>query len=93
MIELFKYTHHMYDMDRPTFPLNAARETRGNTLKLMKTKSRLDLRANFFSQRVVATWNGLPESVVTAPTVNTFKNRLDQYWKDHPSVYNPQCYN
>ncbi|KAK3795981.1 hypothetical protein RRG08_042974 [Elysia crispata] len=33
----------------------------------------------------------LPESVVTAPTVNCFKNRLDKHWENHPSLYNPQC--
>ena len=52
--------------------------TRGHELKLYTKRSRLELRKNFFSQRVVTHWNKLPESVVTAETVNTFKNRLDR---------------
>jgi len=52
--------------------------TRGHELKLYTRRSRLELRKNFFSQRVVTHWNKLPESVVMAETVNTFKNRLDR---------------
>ena len=32
--------------------------------------------------RVVNTWNSLPELVVTTPSVNTFKGRLDAHWDD-----------
>jgi len=49
--------------------------TRGHELKLY-TRSRSELK-NFFSQRVIAHWNKLQESVM-AKTVNTFKNRLDR---------------
>lgn len=37
-----------------------------------------DVRKNFFSMRVVNWRNSLPLSIVTAPTVNAFKNRLDR---------------
>jgi len=30
---------------------------------------------------VVPHWNSLPEYVVTAPSTNTFKNRLDKHWQ------------
>ena len=36
---------------------------------------------NFFSQRVISSWNSLPQHVVDATSVNTFKNRLDAHWK------------
>ncbi|KAK3766990.1 hypothetical protein RRG08_058905 [Elysia crispata] len=44
-------------------------------------------------KRVVSGWNSLPESVVSAPSVNAFKNRLDAHWATHPAIYNPECYN
>lgn len=56
--------------------------TRGNSLKLDKPRSRLNLRQNFFSQRVVNAWNRLPEKVISCDTVNGFKNTIDRYLKE-----------
>ena len=33
-------------------------------------------------------WNNLPALVVESDTINTFKNRLDNHWEDHPLRYN-----
>lgn len=56
--------------------------TRGHHLKLQKRRSAHQARLNFFSNRVVTSWNSLPEEVVSATTTNGFKNRLDRYWAD-----------
>ena len=45
--------------------------------KFVKNRSRLNVRAHFFSQRVVNDWNKLPTDVVNADSVNSFINRLD----------------
>ena len=55
---------------------------RGHTMELVVSRPRLDIRKYSFSHRVVAEWNRLPEHIVTAPSVNTFKNRLDEHWRD-----------
>ncbi|KAF2347979.1 hypothetical protein FHG87_021265 [Trinorchestia longiramus] len=39
-----------------------------------------------FPVKIPATWNQLPENIVSAGTVNTFKNRLDKYWIKNPPV-------
>ena len=54
--------------------------TRGHHLKLVKKRAIHQARMKFFSHRVVTHWNRLPEEVVSAPTTNSFKNRLDRYW-------------
>ena len=50
---------------------------RGHCYKLATRRSRLEVRRNFFSQRVVGPWNQVPTHIVTAPTVDAFKNRYD----------------
>ena len=59
-----------------------AHNLRGHSMKISVKRSRLNVRKFFFSQRVVSQWNSLPETVVIAPSTNTFKNRLDKYWTD-----------
>src|SRR5664279_583215 len=55
--------------------------TRGHSLKLYVPRSLTTTRQHFFSVRVVVDWNDLPQHVVDASTVNSFKNRLDKHWK------------
>ena len=56
-------------------------ELRGHSLKLYKKSSRLDIRKYFFSQRIVDYWNKLPDDVVSAATISSFKTKLD-IWMD-----------
>jgi len=55
---------------------------RGHDMKLFIQRARLHVRKYFFSHRVVPHWNSLPQHVVNAPSVNSFKSRLDTYWHD-----------
>ena len=52
--------------------------TRGHSLKLHKPRHRTLKRTMFFSSRGVDHWNNLPQ-VVESPSINSFKNRYDQY--------------
>lgn len=47
--------------------------TRGHSLKLHQG---LDIRKKFFMERVIKCWNGLPQEVMEAPSLDAFRRRL-----------------
>ena len=52
----------------------------GNSLKLKSIRTHYNLRKYSFSIHIINIWNGLPENVVTANTIDCFKTRLDKFW-------------
>ena len=79
MIEVYKYTHGIYHTDQ-ILVLDEDTSRRGHNYKLKKQFCNSATRSNFFSFRVVDTWNGLPWAVVNSPSLNAFKARLDRLW-------------
>ena len=47
------------------------------------------VQRNSFYFRVSTLWNNLPNDVVNAPTLDTFKRSLERAWTDIPSKYDP----
>ena len=39
-------------------------------------------RYNFLNNRVAAHWNKLPDHIIDSKTLNQFKNKLDQHYRD-----------
>ena len=64
MIEVYKYTHNIYNVAVQPVEVEI-RTTRRHNYKLLKTSSSTSQRQKFFSMRVVNAWNSLPELVVT----------------------------
>jgi len=88
LIEVFKIIKGIDKVNYQNFlKLVDNSKTRGHRYKIEKIRSRLDIRKNYFSQRVVNHWNNLPDKVVSAESVNSFKNRYDDYVKRTNSRY------
>ena len=74
MIETYKIVSGMYDITATPY-LQACKQkiTKGHSLKLAKSYSRLNVRNNFFSLRITNLWNGLTENIVTALSLKDLK--------------------
>ena len=69
--------NNQIDLDKNEFyEASRSTTTRGHSQKLQKHSFKLETSRQFFSSRMVNVWNSLPEGVVTAPSLVTFKKRL-----------------
>ena len=80
MIETYKLTSGIYDSTLPNLlHYNEDTRMRWQNKKLYKQRYNKNSQTNFFTQRIVTTWNQLPDSIVNAPIMQSFENRLDKY--------------
>jgi len=83
MIEVFKILHHIYDPKTTQNLLHKADSsltvTRGHDLRLTKKSVKSSRFQQFFTNRVINTWNSLPQEAVSVDSVNAFKGRLDKF--------------
>ena len=86
-IEMYKYCHENYNVSKKPFTLvsdiNNQSVTRNHGFKVRREKNTKTVRSRFFGNRVANIWNALPASIVNAPSINAFKNRLDEHWKSY----------
>ncbi len=87
MINTYKYATAKYNCELLEF--NTTSMTRSNGYKLAKRRCAGVKYQNFYTNSIVDTWNALPAKVVSADTVDQFKNRLDKHWRTHPMRTNP----
>ena len=58
--------------------------TRGHNMRLKKLRclSLTNIKKNYFSQRIINDWNGLPAAAVFAASINVFKKEIDVHLKN-----------
>jgi len=81
MIEVYKIISGKYENNIAiNLDIHKDSRTRGNIFKLKNKRFHYDIRKFSFFVRIVNLWNSLPNKVVEADTVDTFKRRLDKSW-------------
>ena len=84
MIEIYNIIHNIYNHESVPngFRNNEVSQrtgNRGHSLKLF-SKSQTKPKKNIFLIRITEPWNSLPDTVVTATSLESFKTRLDKFW-------------
>ena len=82
MIYTYKIFTSVVDLDKDDFFETPVSTTRGHQYKILKKKANKTSRVNTFSNRIIDDWNSLPKQVVSAGSVNSFKNELDAHWSE-----------
>ena len=59
------------------FPMVEEPRTKDHSFKIRGKPFRIEVRRNFFTQRVVNVWNSLPQKVVEAKMLCDFKKELN----------------
>ena len=79
-IAIFKYSKgcHLED-GAQLFSVAPEGRARTNGFKLIQKKFRLNIREKFLTVRAVPQWNRLPREVVSAPSLEVLKQRLDSH--------------
>ena len=81
IVLVYKIVNQFIDLDFNNF-FSLRKSTynlRGHKFTLKTRPRKSNITANFFSFRTVPVWNALPESIVSAPTLACFKNRLRNF--------------
>ncbi|KAF2345895.1 hypothetical protein FHG87_023350 [Trinorchestia longiramus] len=87
-IETFKYLNGLNNVIMEgLFERDGSVRTRNKGQKLLLRSFKTFQAMNFFPVIIAATWNELPENIVSAGTVNIFKNRLNKFWTTNPQYY------
>ena len=73
-VETYRFFHNQYKT--PASMYFKQPELRGHSQKLMKQYSHTDIRKNFFSNRVVYTWNSLQDTTVKDQSMTSMKQKL-----------------
>ena len=86
MIQVWKILHGKEDVQvgtwfnlAATVATHATRQA-GHPLNIVKPRSRLEIRNNFFSVRCCEKWNSLPDNIREAKSLNSFKNAYDGHF-------------
>ena len=61
--------------------------TRGHCLRFIKVRCTNSTRRNYFTQRIINDWNGLPTSAILATSINIFKKEVDKHFKNDLYMY------
>jgi len=82
MIEVYKLLTNMYDDNTVHVDINLDTRIREYIKKFVVRRCCYDVRKYSFCIRITNVWNSFQDEIISALSVNTFKNRLDKFWAE-----------
>jgi hypothetical protein len=79
LIQMYKFMHNLDEFDNSDRFQIVRNQVRGHCFKYHKEITTQQQRENFFYNRTANLWNALPEKLVNAPSVNSFKAGFDRW--------------
>jgi len=77
LILLYRIINKLTDIDLgSSLTISSNLSTRGHSFKIVYTGARINSRLHFFTIRTTKIWNSLPETVVCAKSVDSFRNSI-----------------
>jgi ribonucleases P/MRP protein subunit RPP40 len=77
LIEVFKILKGCEGIEERLFFRRHISNTRGHTMKLYKDRVNRDVLKHSFANRIFEQWHRLQEEVISANSINSFKNKVD----------------
>ena len=87
LIQMYKIMHNIDKVDKSNRFHIITNQVRGHCFKYFKEITRQQHRDNFFFNRTANLWNALPNEIVQAPTVNSFKAGIDCWMSSNQSYW------
>ena len=78
MIMTYNIINDRVEMDARFMKMNTESRTRGHTMKLKISRSKIEIRRNVFTNRIKKRWIGLSKEIKNSKTIHTFKKAYDQ---------------
>ena len=84
LIQTYKIARNIYDQETVAnlFSFSKSERLRGHRYKITKFYFNKVQYKHFFTNRVTNHWNNLPSHIVEADSLNSFKNKIDEHFKD-----------
>ena len=74
----YNIINHRVEMDARFMKMNTESRTRGQTMKLKLSRSKIEIKRNFFTDGITKSWNGLVQEIINSKTTDAFKRAYDQ---------------
>ena len=87
IIEIFKIIYSFCGYNAAVFLHFSSTPTYSHSPKIFQSSTSKAIRKNFLTNRIIISQNTFHNSVITAPNINFFNNRLDNHLRHKPTSF------